>query len=348
MQGVPARMKRGRLALAVLGASACVAVAGAIYLDYRARVPLPLAAPATVVVAPGMALSTAAAALSAAGAGPRWLFVWRARMRGLEASLRRGEYRLSPGESADDVLDRLARGVVLSYRFRIAEGSTVSALLARLAADERLDFRLADVTAADLMPRLGLAGHAEGRFFPDTYQFTRGDRGAALLKRAEARMEAVLAAVWQQRQAGLGIDKPQALVLASLIEKETGVAADRRRIAGVFHRRLQLGMRLQADPTVIYGLGQDFDGDLKRAHLAADSPYNTYRRHGLPPTPIAFPSRASLEAAVDPAAGDALYFVARGDGGSHFSATLAEHNAAVRRYQLTPGDQAAAAGRAAK
>lgn len=348
MQGAPARMRRGsRLALAVLGALACVAVAGAIYLDYRARAPLPLEAPATVVVAPGMTLSTAAAAISAAGAGPRWLFVWRARMRGLEASLRRGEYRLTPGESADDVLDRLARGVVLSHRFRIAEGSTVSALLARLAADERLDFHLAGATAADLMARLGLAGHAEGRFFPDTYQFTRGDRAAALLKRAEARMVAVLAAVWQQRQADLGIDEPQALVLASLIEKETGVAEDRRRIAGVFHRRLQLGMRLQADPTVIYGLGQDFDGDLKRAHLAADGPYNTYRRRGLPPTPIAFPSRASLEAAVDPAPGDALYFVARGDGSSYFSATLAEHNAAVRRYQLTPGGQAPAERQAA-
>ena len=331
-------MKRGPLlALFALAAAAGVVAGGAIYLDYRAGAPLPLEAPAVVVVAPGMTLSAAATALSAAGAGPRWLFVWRARMRGLEGALRSGEYRLVPGESADDVLDMLVAGAVLMHRFRIAEGSTVAALLARLAADERIDFALADTTAADLMPRLGLTGHAEGRFFPDTYLFARGDRAAALLRRAERRMAAVLAAVWRQRQPDLGIDEAQALVLASLIEKETGLAEDRRRIAGVFHRRLALGMRLQSDPTVIYGLGDAFDGDLKRVHLTADGPYNTYRRGGLPPTPIALPGRASLEAAVDPAPGEALYFVARGDGSSQFSATLAEHNAAVRRFQLNVG-----------
>ena len=342
-------MKRGPLlALAAVGGAACLAAAGAIYLDYRARAPLALEAPAIVVVTPGMTLSTAAANLSAASAGPRWLFVWRARMRGLEGALRSGEYRLVPGESADGVLDRLAAGAVLLHRFRIAEGSTVAALLARLAADERIDFALADATATDLMPRLGLTGHAEGRFFPDTYLFARGDRAAALLRRAERRMAAVLAAVWRQRQPDLGIDETQALVLASLIEKETGLAEDRRRIAGVFHRRLALGMRLQSDPTVIYGLGDAFDGDLKRVHLAADGPYNTYRRGGLPPTPIALPGRASLEAAVDPAPGEALYFVARGDGSSQFSATLAEHNAAVRRFQLKGGGQAQAARLAAQ
>lgn len=335
-------MKRKPLVLTALVAAACLTAGGAYYLDARARAPLPLESPATVVVAPGMTLSQAALAMSAAGAGPRWLFESRARWRGVETSLRAGEYRLMPGESIDDVLDRLVHGAVLSHRFRIDEGSTVATLLARLAADDRIDFRLADVTAADLMPRLGLAGHAEGRFFPDTYLFTRGDRAAALLRRAEARMAAVLAAVWRQRQPGLGIDKPEALVLASLVEKETGEAEDRRRIAGVFLRRLRLGMRLQSDPTVIYGLGDRFDGDLKRSHLAADGRYNTYRRSGLPPTPIALPSRASLEAAVDPAPGEALYFVARGDGSSHFSATLAEHNAAVRRYQLPLGGKAQA------
>lgn len=342
-------MKRGPLlALAAIGGAACLAAAGAIYLDYRARAPLALEAPAIVFVAPGMSLSAVAATLSAAGAGPRWLLVWRARTRGLEGALRRGEYRLIPGESADDVLDRLAAGAVLMHRFRIAEGSTVAALLARLAADDRIDFALADATATDLMPRLGLTGHAEGRFFPDTYLFARGDRAAALLRRAERRMAAVLAAVWRQRQPGLGIDEAQALVLASLIEKETGLAEDRRRVAGVFHRRLTLGMRLQSDPTVIYGLGDAFDGDLKRVHLAADGPYNTYRRGGLPPTPIALPGRASLEAAVDPAPGEALYFVARGDGSSQFSATLAEHNAAVRRFQLKGGGQTPAARLAAQ
>ena len=327
-------MARRLLLAAALACVVCAGVAGggAWYLGYRAGKPLQLAA-TTVVIAPGAPLVAAADALADAGAGPRWLLTLRARQRGLV--LHRGEYRLAPGETIDGLLDRLAAGKVVQHSFRIAEGSTVRDVLRRMATDDRLTFDLAGADAADLMPRLGLAGHAEGRFFPDTYLFVRAEPASALLLRAREEMARRLAATWRRRQPGLGLETPrQALVLASLVEKETGVAADRRRVAGVFLRRLARGMRLQSDPTVIYGLGEDFDGNLTRAHLAADGPYNTYRRGGLPPTPIALPGLAALHAAVDPAPGEALYFVARGDGSSHFSATLAEHNDAVRRYQL--------------
>lgn len=327
-------MARRLLLAAALAGLACAGLAGGgvWYLGHRSGQPLQLDA-TTIVIAPGTPLVAAVDALAAAGAGPRWLLTLRARQRGLV--LRRGEYQLVAGETVDGLLDRLAAGKVVQHSFRIAEGSTVRDVLRRMAADGRLAFDLAGADAADLMPRLGLAGHAEGWFFPDTYLFVRGERASALLARAREEMARRLAATWRKRQPGLGLEtQRQALVLASLVEKETGAAADRRRVAGVFLRRLAKGMRLQSDPTVIYGLGENFDGNLTRAHLAADGPYNTYRRPGLPPTPIALPSLASLEAAVDPAAGEALYFVARGDGSSHFSATLAEHNDAVRRYQL--------------
>lgn len=333
---LPARRRRGlRVALALGVGAALLVGSGTWYVSYLARQPLALAEERTVVVAPGMTLTAAVDAFAAAGVQPRWLLALRARQRGLEARLPSGEYELIPGESMDGLLGRLAAGAVLLHPLLIVEGSTARDLLARLAADDRVAFDLEGATPANLMPRLGLAGHAEGRFFPDTYRIPRGARASTLLRQAQEKMDAVLASVWQQRDEGLGLDTAyQALILASLVEKETGVAADRRRVAGVFLRRLGHGMRLQSDPTVIYGLGDRFDGDLTRAHLAQDGPYNTYRRHGLPPTPIALPSRAALEAAVDPTTEAALYFVARGDGTSHFSATLAEHNDAVRRYQL--------------
>ena len=186
------------------------------------------------------------------------------------------------------------------------------------------------------MARLDRPGrHPEGWFFPDTYHFPAGFTDEAFLRRALTAMEQRLARAWSQRVADLPLDDPyQALILASIVEKETGLTAERPAIAGVFARRLRAGMLLQTDPTVIYGLGAAFDGDLRRRDLVTDTPYNTYTRKGLPPTPIALPGAGALEAAVHPAAGDALYFVADGQGGHVFSRTLDEHNRAVRRYQL--------------
>ena len=186
------------------------------------------------------------------------------------------------------------------------------------------------------MARLGRPGvHPEGRFFPDTYHFPAGTRDEALLRRALTTMDQRLAAIWDQRVSNLPLrDAKQALILASIVEKETGQAGERAQIAGVFIRRLQKDMPLQTDPTVIYGLGAAFDGDLRRQDLLTDTPYNTYTRKGLPPTPIALPGAAALLAVVQPASGDALYFVANGAGGHVFSRTLEEHNQAVQRYQL--------------
>lgn len=306
------------------------------YLAHWAAQPLPARASVDFVIAPGETFSAIAATLGDLNVVSPAPFSLRAKQRGLQASVRSGEYRLAPGETADGLLDRLVAGDVLQHRLRIAEGSRVADLLAQLAADARLAFDLEGATADDLLARLQLGeGHAEGAFFPDTYLFARGDAASSVLRRAHAKMATVLAAAWAARSDEAAAATPlEALVLASIVEKETSRRADRAKVAGVFTRRLGKSMRLQSDPTVIYGLGERFDGNLTRAHLNADGPYNTYRRKGLPPTPIALPSLASIEAALHPDDGDALYFVARGDGSSEFSRTLAEHNDAVRRYQL--------------
>ena len=319
---------------AVVALSAFVGVKA--YLDLWASQPLAVAEPVEIVIEPGDSFAAVVDTLDRAGVVAPRLFSWRAKERGLQARVQSGEYAVTPGETADGLLDRLASGDVMSHRFRIEEGGTVTRLLRRLASDSRLAFDLANVGAEDLLQHLGLAsGHAEGRFFPDTYQFARHYRASALLRRAYRKMEAELTASWQGRSLAVRYASPyEALILASIVEKETAIAEDRPRVAGVFVRRLAGGMRLQSDPTVIYGLGAAFDGDLTRKHLRTDGRYNTYRRHGLPPTPISFPGRASIDAALHPDDSDALYFVSRGDGTSEFSATLGDHNAAVRRYQL--------------
>ena len=306
------------------------------YLTHWARQPLPVAGDVRFVVPHGESFSAVAEKLAAAGLVDSLPFTLRAKQRKLQGLVKSGEYQPGAGETADELLDRLVAGEVVLHRLRIAEGNTVAALLAQLAEDARLDFDLGGARAEDVLARLGLGeGHAEGRFFPDTYLFARGYAASALLARAYAKMEETLAEAWAQRDSTLAYATPyEALILASIVEKETSLAADRAKVAGVFARRLARGMRLQSDPTVIYGLGKTFDGNLTRVHLLADGTYNTYRRGGLPPTPIALPSLASIRAALHPDDGDALYFVSRGDGSSEFSATLAEHNTAVRRYQL--------------
>ena len=214
-------------------------------------------------------------------------------------------------------------------------GSTVDGLLRKLAADRRVTFDLTDAHAGDLMQRLGLGpGHAEGRFLPGTYLAEHRRAASNILREAHDRMRMALADAWHRRDKNLPYaTRDEALVVASIVEKETARAADRPRVAGVFVRRMRLGMRLQADPTVIYGLGTGLDRPLRRTDLTRDHPHNTYTRDGLPPTPIALPRHASIAAALHPDNSSALYFVARTDGSSAFSDTLAEHNAAVARYR---------------
>ena len=260
---------------------------------------------------------------------------WRWRLLGRQraGALAAGEYAIDPGMTPTEWLDRLAEGEVVRHRFTIIEGWTADELRAALGRDSRLVRAAGDLGDEALMERLGCDCPPEGRFLPETYFFQRGDSDLDLLERAHDALGNALQAAWRDRRDALPLETPDdLLVLASLIEKEARVPAERSRVAGVFVRRLERGMRLQTDPTVVYGLGPEFDGRIRRVHLRTDHPWNTYTRHGLPPTPIALPGRAALRAAARPADGDALYFVARGDGTHHFSATLAEHNRAVDRY----------------
>lgn len=299
----------------------------------------PAAAPAGILlIERGDGFSDVLAKLRSQGMRAGWdlewtLLAWR---MGALPQLQVGEYALDPALTPEALIGQWMRGEVLRHRFTLVEGWSMRDLRAALAADPVL---LDDISPHDdvaLMRQIGRSGvPAEGRFLPETYLFVRGDTASALLSRAAAAMDRELAEAWAQRLPDLPLQSPEELlILASIIEKETGKAGERRRIAGVFVRRLELGMKLQTDPTVIYGLGAAFDGNLRRRDLRTDTPWNTYTRHGLPPTPIAMPGIAALRAAADPEPGEDLFFVARGDGSHHFSRTYAEHRNAVRRYQL--------------
>lgn len=263
---------------------------------------------------------------------------WQLLARQLDAAgkLKVGEYALEPGTTPRALLQNMRAGRIIQYRFTIVEGWNFRQLRAAMNAATPLLHETAQLDDAALMAALGHAGeHPEGRFLPETYIYSRGERDLDVLRRAHDDMEKILAAAWAERGPDLPLATPeQALTLASIVEKETAIAEERAQIAGVFVRRLQLGMKLQTDPTVIYGIGSSYDGNIRRRDLTTDTPYNTYTRIGLTPTPIAMPGRDALQAALHPAPGDALYFVALGDGsGRHvFSATLAQHNAAVRQY----------------
>lgn len=284
-------------------------------------------------VAPGSSLHALVRDLERLGlARNSWHWRLLARQRGDE--IRSGEYRIPAGVTVTGLVDQLARGRVRQHRFTIVEGWTVARLRRELAADPRLEQITSEWGGDELMAQLGCAGcFAEGRFLPETYFFSRGSSDLDLLRRAHTAMNDQAERIWAQRAPGLPLDSLEdMLTLASIIERETGQADERAKVSGVFIRRLERGMRLQTDPTVIYGFGEDFEGRLRRVHLQTDHPWNTYTRHGLPPTPIALPGLRSLEAAANPAEGTALFFVARGDGTHHFSDTLQEHNAAVNRY----------------
>ncbi|WP_420466201.1 endolytic transglycosylase MltG [Panacagrimonas sp.] len=264
-----------------------------------------------------------------------YLEAW-GRISGEAANIKAGEYSLDPGLSSLDLLSLWVGGKTVLHEVRIIEGMRFDQALKIVLEHPEILRTLADTRAETVMTALQRPGlHPEGRLFPDTYRFPKGTTDVALLKQSFDAMERIVQQTWAQRRPDLPYARTEDMVtMASIIEKETALASERERIAGVFVRRLQMGMRLQTDPTVIYGLGELFDGNLRKRDLLADGPYNTYARAGLPPTPICLPGRASLEAAVNPAAGTELFFVSRGDGSHQFSATLAEHEAAVRKYQL--------------
>jgi UPF0755 protein len=258
-----------------------------------------------------------------------------ARAQGLANQIKAGEYELTLGLTARGLLYKLVNGEVTYHQVKIVEGWTLRQALAAMHAHPALVAQLDADDPQALQAAFAVTDYPEGLFFPDTYNFTRGTTDLEILQRARVLMQQVLDTAWAARDAGLPYASPEeALVMASIVEKETAVDAERPQIAGVFIRRLQQNMRLQTDPTVIYGIGKDFDGNLTRAHLETDTPWNTYTRTGLPPTPIALPGKASIEASLHPDASANLYFVARGDGSHQFSATLEEHNRAVEQYQL--------------
>lgn len=290
-----------------------------------------------VEVTPGAPLRQVAAELHAQGVLPQPLdLVWLARLRGGAHSLRAGEYLVPPGTSVAGLLDLLKSGEVVLHALTLVDGWTFKQVMQAVDSNPALRHTLAGMNSNAIMAALGHPGEApEGRFYPDTYQFPKGTSDVAFLQRAYRDMQSHLESAWQQRAPGLPYQTSyDALILASVVEKETAQPTERGEIAGVFVRRLAKDMRLQSDPTVIYGLGNAYNGKITYKDLRTNTPYNTYTRNGLPPTPICLPSLASIEAALHPAPGDALYFVARGDGTHQFSATLAEQNAAVQKYQI--------------
>jgi len=265
-----------------------------------------------------------------------WLFILLAKLKGVETRVRAGEYRLQQEQSPNDLLELFTRGQSIQYSFTIIEGWSFRQMLQALEADPVLTHSLKGKSDAEIMTMLGYPEqHPEGMFYPDTYRFPKGASDINFLRRAYDLMQTQLQREWQDRSPDLPLNSAyEALILASIIEKETAVASERPLIASVFIRRLEKNMRLQTDPTVIYGIGEQFDGDIRYRDLRKDTPYNTYLHKGLTPTPIALPGVEAIRAALHPAESDALYFVARGDGTHQFSSTLKQHNRAVKKYQL--------------
>ncbi len=322
----------------LFAAAFLAALAAAGYAAWYVGTPLAMRTlPLEFEIPRGSGFRAAARALEEAGVGVRrWQFELLARALGRAQDIKAGSYELTAAPTPLELLEKLTRGDVRQAEIKVIEGWTFRQMRAALDASPDVRHDTAGMDVPALLAKIGAAeGHPEGLFFPDTYLFARGSSDLRILQRAYAAMRRHLAEEWEARDAGVPYKSPyEALVMASIVEKETGRAAERERIGGVLVNRLRLGMLLQVDPTVIYGLGEAFDGNLKKVHLTTDGPYNTYTRPGLPPTPIALPGLASLRAALRPAKTAALYYVARGDGSSEFSRTLEEHNRAVRKYQL--------------
>ncbi len=299
--------------------------------------PVSLAAsPLEFAVRPGSGLRAAAGQMAEAGIGfAPWQFSLLGRITGRATTIKAGSYEVETGVTPWQLLAKLTKGDVSQAEILFVEGWTFAQVRRALDAHPDLAHETRGLADREVLVRLGIAeDNPEGLFFPDTYLFAKQSADLQVLARAYRSLSQKLAAEWDARAPGLPYTRPyQALIMASIVEKETGRAEDRGRIAAVFVNRLRRGMLLQTDPTVIYGLGARFDGNLRKRDLLTDGPYNTYTRAGLPPTPIAMPGLASLQAALRPAKAEDLYFVARGDGSSQFSRTLDEHNRAVDRYQ---------------
>ncbi|HEX9719878.1 MAG TPA: endolytic transglycosylase MltG [Ramlibacter sp.] len=328
-------MRRFLLTVFLLASLAALGAGGwALWWVYQ---PLRLSTPTVdLSIEPGTLPRGVAQAVRDAGVdvNPELLYWWF-RLSGQDRLIKAGSYELETGITPHRLLAKVARGEESLRAVTLVEGWNFRQVRAALAGENMLKPDTREMADDALMSLLGRPGvHPEGRLFPDTYTFAKGSSDVAVLKRAMRAMDKRLAFAWAQRSPAAVVKTPdEALILASIIEKETGKPADRALIAAVFSNRLRVGMPLQTDPTVIYGMGAAFDGNLKKKDLQTDTPWNTYTRTGLPPTPIAMPGKASLLAAVQPAPGNALYFVSRGDGSSQFSANLDEHNRAVNKYQ---------------
>ena len=309
--------------------------AGVFYLQYQKALNAPLVAEGDgiITVKRGDTLASLNRELVQRGViDSDWVLPVYARLNPQAANIKAGDYRIDASASLPSLMNDITNGKVVVYNITVVEGKTFKDLRASLVQTAGIEHTLNDKTDAQIATLLGIDGSPEGWFMPETYQFHRGSSDLELLKRMYGEMQRTLEQEWPNRAEGLPLANPyQALTLASIIEKETGVASERPQIAGVFVRRLQKDMLLQTDPSVIYGAA-DYHGDLTRKHLQTDTPYNTYINKGLPPTPIALPGKASIQAALHPADGDSLYFVADGKGGHTFSATYEEHQQAVARY----------------
>ena len=317
----------------------CVLAAGAMAAGawWWLQQPLPLAKDSVEIsVAPGTSPRAVAEKWVQAGVQtpPELLWLWF-RYSDKAAQMRAGNYSIERGTTPPQLLDRMVKGESVMEVVRVIEGWTFKQMREALAAAPHLKSTTKDMSDAQIMAALGMPGTpAEGRFFPDTYHYSRGATDLSVLRAAQQTLQKRLESAWAERAPDLPLKTAdEALILASIVEKETGLEADRTKVASVFINRLRIGMPLQTDPTVIYGMGAAFDGNLRKKDLQTDTPYNTYLRRGLPPTPIALPGANSIKATVQPAQTKALYFVARGDGSSVFSENLTDHNRAVNKYQ---------------
>ena len=334
--GAPRRAGLLLLLLLALGAAGAAAY---LWTEREFAAPGPAPTASRIQVEQGMSLRTILTRLEAGGTVRSAPAVeWYLRLHRLKPKVLAGEYEIPPRASPAEILTLFAEGRVVLEELTVVEGATFQEFLAALGAHARVTHTLQGKSPEQIMAALGHAGvKPEGQFFPDTYRFAANTPDLVILGLAHDSMQKALAAAWAARRPDLPFDTPyQALILASLVEKEAALKSERPLIAGVFVNRLHKGMRLQSDPTVIYGLGERYDGTIHTHDLSADNPYNTYTREGLPPTPIALPGRESLIAAVQPAQTEALYFVATGlnDGAHHFSKTLEEHNSAVQTYLM--------------
>ena len=334
-------MKRILLLLFILSFIAGGLTAGWFWRDMQTQLdaPINITAPIslTYTIKPGMNPKQVAQDLTQRGIlNHPYYFMLEGRLQGNESRLKAGEYLLKPGVTQRQLLELFVAGKVVQHSLTLIEGWSFRQLMDEVVSNGTLVQTLSNIDSKTVMAALSVPEiHPEGRFFPDTYHFPIGMTDIEFLHRAYVRMARVLEEEWQQREAGLPYKtSDEALIMASIIEKETAVAEERAAIAGVFVRRLQKGMKLQTDPTVIYAMGNDYHGNIRRQDLKIDSPYNTYFYAGLPPTPISLPGVEAIHAALHPEDGETLYFVAKGDGSHYFSKTLKEHNRAVARYQL--------------